>query len=545
MLSLLVLTTISLGQPQESSKIQKTTGSVSGKVTLKGKGMAGVVVVSRRPQMFNPFESSQRAVTDQDGNYKIRNIVAGSYQILTTAPGYVVTEFNRRTRSIIVGEGEDVEGINFTLIRGGVITGRVKDAEGRPVVQQQVQLTQVDQPEQTNATGPVNYPPGSTATDDRGIYRIYGLMPGRYKVSVGRGEETMAFSLSSKTTYKQVFYPDVTDANKASVVEVGEGTEATNIDITLGPTVETYSARGRVIDAETGQPVRFVRMGMQQLSGPNNDRSVFVDTYTSTNARGEFSADGLTPGKYSLFVMQDGQSEMRTDATTFDVIDSDVSGITIQLVKGAAISGVIILESDDKQARAKLSNLQVQAYVQTPGRGSNNGNASQSPVGPDGSFRLAGLTAGLAFFNLAPFRDVTALKGFFVSRIERDGVVQPGGIEVKDGEQVSGIRLVVEYGTAVLHGRINIENGLLPPGARIFVRMSKPGDPQSTIGSAPVDERLRFVVDAIPAGTYELTVGAIGSRRRLGRPVRQQVVLQNNIVTEVTINLDLSEAAKP
>ena len=543
---LLALPVISLGQTQESSKIQKPTGSVSGKVTLKGKGMAGIAVVLRRPQIFNPLEASQRAVTDQDGNYKITNVVAGSCQISASAPGYVTTDSTGRARSIIVGEGEDVERVNFSLIRGGVITGRVKDAEGRPVIQQQVQLTRVDQSNPgTAATMPVSYPGGASMTDDRGIYRIYGLMAGRYKVSVGRGEESSGFSPSSRATYKQVFYPDGTDSSKASIVEVGEGTEATNIDITLGPTVETFSAHGRVIDGEKGQPVPYLRMGMQRLVGQNNERSEFVDAYASTNARGEFSVDGLTPGKYSLFLMNDGSSEMRADGTTFDVIDSDVSGITIQLVKGAAISGVVMLESDDKQALAKLQKLKVQAYVQNQGRGFNNGNASQSPFGPDLSFRVIGLPAGMAFLSLGPFQDMTALKGFSVSRIERDGVVQLKGIEVKEGEQVSGIRLVVEYGTAVLRGRVNIENGSLPSGARIFVRLSKAGELQSTLGSPPVDERFRFVAEGIPAGTYELTVTAVASTSRLGRPVRQQVVLQNNVVTEVTINLDLSEAAKP
>ena len=532
-----------MAQTTDSSKTPKPAGSISGKVTIKGKGMAGIAVSLRRAEMFNPFEQPQRIITDQDGNYKITNLAAGSYQLVPSAPAYVLTDTNFRGRNIIVGEGENVESINFSLIRGGVITGRITDADSRPVIQQQVKLSRADPPGPN--TGPqVTYAPGNySMTDDRGIYRVYGIVPGRYKVSVGRGAEGGSRVLSSSSTFKEVFYPDASDSSKASVIEVGEGTEATNIDITLGRAIETFSASGRVI-SEKDEPVPFLRYGVQRLIG-SNDRSEYVNSFTSTNARGEFTVEGLIPGKYGLFVMQEGTSEMRTDGSTFDVIDSDVSGITIRLIKGISMSGTVVLESDDKQALAKVYKLQILAYVQTTGGAGNISNSSQSAIQSDGSFRLAGLPGGTAFLSIGPFRDPTDLKGFVVSRIERDGVVQGRGMEVKDGEQVSGIRVILDYGTAVLRGRVNIQNGTLAPGSRLMVRLSAPGDSPSNVRSPTVDERFRFVAEGIPAGTYEVTVAAVGSTSRLTKPVKQQVVLQNNSVTEVTINLDLSDVSKP
>ena len=545
-LVLLVLSVSAMAQTPDSSKGSKPAGSISGKVTIKGKGMAGIAVGLRRSEMFTPYEIPQRVVTDQDGNYKITNISPGSYQVVPSTPAYVLTEITTRSRSIIVGEGENVENINFSLIRGGVITGRITDAESRPVIQQQVKLSRVEQPVPNNGPQVVyNSNPNMSMTDDRGIYRIYGITPGRYKVSVGRSDDGSG-GPNSRSSYKEVFYPDATESSKAAVIEVGEGTEVANIDITLGRALETFSASGRVI-GEKGDPVPFLRYGVQRLFS-TSERTEFVNSFTSTNVRGEFTIEGLIPGKYSLFVMQEGTSEMRTDGTTFDVIDSDVSGITIRLTKGAVLSGTVALESDDKQALVKLSKLQILAYVQNPsagGGGGGSGNGSQSPIGADGSFRLVGLPGGTAYLNIGPFINMTDLKGFVVSRIERDGVVQPRGIEVKEGEQVSGIRVVLDYGTAVLRGRVNIQNGTLPPGTRIMVRLATPGDLPSNLRSPAVDERFRFVADGIPAGTYEVTVMAVGSASRLTKPVRQQVVLQNNSVTEVTINLDLSEGAKP
>jgi hypothetical protein len=76
------------------------------------------------------------------------------------------------------------------------------------------------------------------------------------------------------------------------------------------------------------------------------------------------------------------------------------------------------------------------------------------------------------------------------------------------------------------------------------VRLATPGY-SSNLRSLVVDERFRFVADGIPAGTYEVSVMAFSSTSRLAKPVKQQVVLQNNSVTEVTINFDLSDAPKP
>ena len=536
---MILLSVSSAAQTADSSKSSKLAGSISGKVTIKGKGMSGIAVGLRRSEMFNPSELAQRAVTDQDGNYKITNIAAGSYQVVPSSPAYVLTDTNTRARNIIVSEGENVENINFSLLRGGVITGRITDADSRPVIQQQVKLSRVDQP--APMSGPqVVSSLGAPLTDDRGIYRIYGITPGRYKVSVGRGDDASA--IPSRSNYKEVFYPDVTESSKASIIEVGEGSETTNIDITLGRTIETFSASGRVI-SEKGDPIPFLRYGVQRLIG-SNDRLEMVNSFTSTNARGEFTVEALIPGKYTILVMQDGISEMRTDGTTFDVIDSDVSGITIRLIKGASVSGTVVLENDDKQALAKLHRLQIMGYVETATGSGNSSNGSQSPIGPDGSFRLAGLPGGTAYLNIGPFLNMEDLKGFVVSRVERDGVAQPGGLAVGDGEQVSGIRVIVDYGTAILRGRVNVQNGTLPPGARITVRLATPGY-SSTLRPLVVDERFRFVADGIPAGTYEVSVMALSSTSRLGRTVKQQVVLQNNSVTDVTIPFDLSDVAKP
>ena len=52
----------------------------------------------------------------------------------------------------------------------------------------------------------------------------------------------------------------------------------------------------------------------------------------------------------------------------------------------------------------------------------------------------------------------------------------PRGIEVKDGEQVGGIRVIVAYGNGSIRGVVKLENGSLPASVQIYVRLAKPGE---------------------------------------------------------------------
>ena len=161
--------------PKETAKTAR--GSISGRVTLKGKGVFGVAVALRKLQPWNAYERVPRAMTDQDGFYHLTNVAAGSYEVRPTVPAFVPTDARESRATVLLGEDENVENIDFALTRGGVITGRVTDADGRPVVQQQVYIYRAADFEQRGQ--PPVYAAGGAPTDDRGVYRVFGLMPGR------------------------------------------------------------------------------------------------------------------------------------------------------------------------------------------------------------------------------------------------------------------------------------------------------------------------------------------------------------------------------
>jgi hypothetical protein len=251
------------------------TASISGRVTVGGAPAANalVMVAEVDPKLKNwwPVKSfnmpEQRAFikarTDGDGRYRVTRLTEGSYMIRALSKAYTSprnsSDFGA-SRSITLDEGESRDDVDIAMVRGGVITGRVSNAEGMALIGGGLQLLSLD--EKGNSRSESGYQM-EWRTDDRGVYRIYGLPAGRYLLSAG-GEG--GYGLANRIL-PRTFYPDVTDQKQAKIIEVKEGAEVTDIDIRLGAAKNTYEATGRVIDAETGQPLPEVSVGCVEAQG--------------------------------------------------------------------------------------------------------------------------------------------------------------------------------------------------------------------------------------------------------------------------------------
>jgi hypothetical protein len=528
----------------QNKTVRKLSGSVSGHVTLKGKSKAGIVVGVRVGDFGPQSTALSKATTDQDGNYHITDLPAGNYQIAPAAPAYVGAEFNsfgQRGKTLILSEGENVEGIDFSLVRGAVITGKVSLSDGRPVVEERVIIGLADQ---TERRGPMPQVSSSFQTDDRGIYRVFGLPAGRYKISVGQGQDSdFSGGRPGRPTYERVFYPDVTNPDQAKIVELGEGTEATNIDITVGQSITGFAAAGIAMDGETNQPLPNMRFGLRRIVDERN--ASFINSAAISNRLGEFKFESLTPGKYAVFMMPQANSELREDPVSFEIVDQDVSGLMLRTSRGGSISGSIVLEGNadkaDKAVLSKLAQMRVQAYSRSEVTSS--GFVQTSSINPDGSFRVGGLQAGVAQLQLGA-QDRGLLTGFVISRVERDGVVFPRGVEIKSGEQISGLKIFVVYGSGIVRGTIKVENGTLPPDARLLVRLVKPDQP--SLMGRDVDARGRFAIEGIPGGTYDLWVNCYIPGARSRQPsTKQSVIVTDGAVTELEVVLDLNPNSSP
>ena len=130
-------------QPQTKPAKKEASSSISGKVTIKGKSAPGIVVALRGADFDGQLTSRLKATTDQDGNYRITNVGPGTYRVMPAAPLFV-SSGEPEGKSLIITEGETVEGVDFALVRGSVITGKAVDSEGLPLIEEHIRLLPVE-----------------------------------------------------------------------------------------------------------------------------------------------------------------------------------------------------------------------------------------------------------------------------------------------------------------------------------------------------------------------------------------------------------------
>jgi protocatechuate 3,4-dioxygenase beta subunit len=417
-----------------------------------------------------------------------------------------------------------------------VITGKVTDSEGKPLIEERVSLMPADEGDQRR---PLYVSGSGMTTDDRGMYRIFGLPAGRYKVSVGDPRFNTG---NRRRATVQTFYPDVTDLAKAGVVEIKEGSEANKIDITIGEAPQGYSVTGRVVDGETGTPISNVYIQLTRIEvTQSNSRGFSENIDVQTNAQGQFRLTNVRPGKYDLNMYAPDESNARIDAPVrFDVFDQDVTGLVIKTTTGATVAGTVVFEG----AKGNPTPVPAQIWIMIYNRSDANsgvGGSKSTRVRPDGTFVAGGLSAGIANFNIETMNN----KGFTLARVERDGVPQPNGIQIQTGEHVSGLRLVMTFSNGSIRGVVRIENGTLPPTARISVQITKAGEQGQFARAVEVDARGHFLVEGLAAGTYELRAAAYSpemQRQRVRPPMsaKQIVIVNEGAAAEVTLTLDLT-----
>src|SRR5262249_30415172 len=301
------------------------------------------------------------------------------------------------SRTVTLDEGETLEKFDFALIRGGVMTGKVMDDEGAPLIGKHVQLYTVnEQGQKRGYQGAYMYE--MSETDDRGVYRVYGLPPGRYIISAG-GEGGGDPLRGGSGKFARTYHPDTTDEKQAGIIEIKEGSEVADVDIRFGNAKKTYEAAGRVIDKETGKPVP--RMTVSCWSKPEKDgSSQGYSTTTIVDGQGNFRLPGLPPGHYQVRINEDlGEMGYTGEGAEFEITNDNVSGVELKAFLGASVNGVVVIEGGDATAGNRLQSITVNSSV-TPlssatGAAGERSSISQSArVNADGSFILKGLQAG-------------------------------------------------------------------------------------------------------------------------------------------------------
>jgi len=535
-----------VARAQSPPAAAKTPATISGRVTLDNNGVPGVQVILklRSGAMISIGSGSEQAsalsaITDAEGRYRLTDVPPGSHRVSAFAPAYAI-EGESLTftpgKTVNVAEGENVENLDFSLARGGVITGKVIDEKDRPVIAAPVgayKLGPDDKRQQIGLSTSVRW-----ETDDRGVYRIFGLESGRYLVAAGIYSDDMLMSLSGTggASHRRAFHPDALEEEQAKVVEVKGGEEAANIDIKIEPPVKGYVVTGRVVEADTDKPIPGVTVN---YSGARQNLNIGGVRSAVTNSLGEFRFENVPPNSYRAFTIDtQGVIPMFGDQITFDVVAGNVSGLEIRTQRGATISGVVSIEgSNDPALRANLAQVSLIA----PGRGMIFvGPGGNGTINPNGTFKLSGVKPGKTRITMLPIGP----KGFALLRIEHNGV-EVKDFNVNEGDRITGVRLVFAYGNggnSVIAGRVEVKGGALPPGARLEVNAWRQGavviDQQNVSISAEVDGRGQFVIEGLSQGIYKLVL--TGENPFNLFRVEQMVTIAGEGRHEVTLVVDLT-----
>lgn len=534
--------TVSFGQ----APVKESTGSISGNVTMGGKPAAGITVVATLNLSFFDNKTVAKAITDDAGNYKLTKLPAGKFNVMPMTKAYVVATgavYKQAGQTVNLTDAEAATKVDFALVRGGVITGRITDSEGHPIIGERVTIAPKDSKPDVNSQmamlgGPRNQ------TDDRGIYRAYGLGPGSYKVSVGQSAAAggaVSIMGMGGSQYLKTFYPGVQDDARATIIEIKEGAEIANVDITVSKPGSGFSASGRVVDADSGQPVPNLYIGHSPVNEASQTMEGMGFSGNQTDANGKFRLEGLRPGKYAVFTFAVGQANTNySEPAPFEISDGDVTGLEVKVRRGGSISGVAVIEnSSDPAAVALLQTVTVATSIQAKGLAAPSYASSQ--IAADGSFRFNGLAPGRA--RIFPQGFPTPPKGLTLVRTELDGLDQPDGIELTAGGNVTGVRLVFAYGTGSIRGEVKIEGGSLPEGTMLQVSLQSTSDNRRLTRATEIDGRNRFSFANLPAGNYELTLRASGADQTYPakpEPVKQSVTVSNGAETAVTLVFDVN-----
>jgi hypothetical protein len=466
--------------------------------------------------------------TDASGVYRLTGLPAGSYRVMPMTPAFVEV-----SRTVTIGDGETAAGIDFELVKGGVITGRIIDADGHPVIEERVDLFDAEPPP-SQTEEKIGYFRLHGETDDRGIYRILGVAPGRYKVAVGNDGGNLRWR-SVARRYRRVFFSGVTDPRRATVIEVSEGSETSHVDITLDGPIRTFAASGVVLDEQTNQPAPNMQCWISE------QRREFIPLEVISNSQGRFQIDSLLPGDYQVRAEPQEGDNVRSSPVSFHIADRDIDGLVIKTGKGATIAGVVVLENNkDPLVIDELRQLRVGTWTLT---GANSQPVwHSSAINPDYGFSIKGLGAGSALLDLDH-----AKEGFSLARIEYPSATSTDRIPVNADEQITGVRLIVRYGTATINGTVKIVNGQLPGDSRLYVRV-KEINALDRLSRVEVDDRGHFTIRNLAAGTYLVTPNLPVScdMKPVGPP--QQVVLNDAATVNVTLTADFgkgSEAGRP
>jgi protocatechuate 3,4-dioxygenase beta subunit len=524
-------------------------------VTLANAGGPANAIGGRASS--SPAAVSTTVVTDDAGRFVFSALPAGRFSITASKPAFLNASYGakrpgRPGTPIQLSDGQPLTNLTIRMSRGAVITGTITNQTGEPAPNARVSLMKYVYSSQ-NGERTLQQSGGSASSDDRGVYRIFGVAPGEYIVQLevpfalpgelrqttdqslqaavqqlqsGRGS-TVSPSPAGATAasvvqgpsvgYAPVYFPGAASPATATFVKVAAGDERTDIDIQIR-LVSTAKIEGVVVGPE-GQPAPGTQLTMigSGQSGVSMSAMMSMFGMARPGPDGRFTIPAVAPGTYTIAARSGGiargagagplaMSPMSGTGSvlwaTADVtIDGqDVSNIRLALEPGMNVSGRMAFAGTSPVPK-DLSTMRVQLTAVLTGSAV----ASVIPPGTvnaEGVFTFAGVTPGK--YRLSSVAgNPWALKSITTGGHE----VIDSSLEVRPGETVTDLVMTFGDQPTELTGTLQDTTGRPAPEYFIIAYASDKAlwtAPTRRVAQTRPGSDGKFTLRNLPPGEYLL-----------------------------------------
>jgi hypothetical protein len=531
-------------ETDESNGNANSAGTISGRVVNEsGQPLANAAVAVRA---FGSTKQGRTTTTDAEGSFHVSGLDPVAYLVSASLPAYVAAPRDPDVNPI--GYYRVGDFVTLELIKGGVITGTVTKPSGEPVIAIPVRSYMVrDSSGQSPRYGAQLR---ERTTDDRGVFRIYGLAAGTYIVSAG-GDSSLKISTNAYSTDAPTYAPSST-RDAAMEVSVHPGEETANVDIRYrgepGHAVSGIANSMLAID----QPWGFTIILSSIFSGASQSN---YSASQPPGARG-FSFYGIADGEYYVTAQSyyPGGDWAISEPRRIKVKGADVAGIELLIRPLGSITGRVLLEdSKALECKDKRRPLFGETLV-TPWHNEKVEAKDQpqflwglgAPALPDkqGDFAMRNLAPGQYRFNARPMAKYWYLKSLSwppssvpsAKGMSTNNLVDAARnwTNLKSGDRLSGLTITIAEGAASFHGRIDLAEGQkLPP--KLFVYLV-PGEKEKA------EDVLRFFASLVSAdGSFAINNVAPGLYRVIAQSAGAN---QSNILSKLRLPDEGEERAK-
>jgi protocatechuate 3,4-dioxygenase beta subunit len=502
--------------PANSAKTQKPPGNC----TVRGRVVGAADGAPLRSARVGLIQANERrhplvyaTTTDNEGHFEIKQIESGRYNFYASHIGYLEQQYQSKGSGdddgavLSLVSGQEVNDAMFRLVRAGVITGRVVDDTGEPMMNVNVSVLHKPSDEEREQEGPRGKKLEMTSvstvvSDDRGEYRIYGLKPGEYFVkAVETGEGAMFFGQMQEgsdeivlrelgSQYAPVFYPGVLQMDQAQAVTLSAG-EETQADLPMRR-MRMVEVAGRVIGPDGAPAVRaYVRLSQPGVEDWGGELGGGADN------KGEFSIKGVAPGSYYVSAGMRDKEKFYSTRQKIDVGEARIEGMVLSLGGGATIHGRVRTASGAPPPAGRIM-IRLQ-----PAAEEGEFISPYVEVSKESSFEINAVADGgyaLTVYGLE--------QGWFVksAHLGNEDVLQ-NGVQVEGGAAKGSLDIVVSADGAQIEGTVTDSDKSQPlAGVQVKARVDPPSDYNfSRFRATTSDQNGHYVLKDVPPGKYKVT----------------------------------------